>query len=146
MMPLLLMVEIAGEQVALRVSDVQSVIELELLAPAPRAPAHVVGLSTLRSRVLTVIDCQRALGLDRSPNCKAGAFAAVVVHDGHHYALLIDSVSDVAEGLSDPAPVAVQLGSEWASMSHGMVDTAEGPRLLINVGAIIAGPQKTRAA
>ena len=54
---LLLIVNIAGQMVALRADDVQSVIELDSLIAVPRAPAHIAGLSALRSRLLTVIDC-----------------------------------------------------------------------------------------
>ena len=54
---LLLVVTIAGERVALPAAAVESVVELDTLIPVPRAAPHVAGLSALRSRVLTVIDC-----------------------------------------------------------------------------------------
>src|ERR671913_140411 len=98
---LLLIVNIAGQMVALRAEDVQSVIELDSLIAVPRAPAHIAGLSALRSRLLTVIDCRRSLGLAASANPKAGAVAAVVMHDNHAYALLLDGVQDVAEAWSE---------------------------------------------
>jgi purine-binding chemotaxis protein CheW len=56
---LLLIVSIAGSRVALPAADVESVVEIDTLIPVPRAPGHLAGLSALRSRVLTVIDCQR---------------------------------------------------------------------------------------
>lgn len=146
MSQLLLIVMLAGEKVALRADDVQSVIELEMLAPVPCAPPHVGGLSALRSRVLTVIDGQCALGLGRAPNREAGAPAAVVVHDGHAYALLLDRIEGVAGARSDPQPVRTRLGGDWARMSHGVVETDEGPLLLMEVAALIAGPQGVRAA
>ena len=60
---LLLIVTIAGERVALPAAAVESVVELDTLIPVPRAAPHVAGLSALRSRVLTVIDCRRSLEL-----------------------------------------------------------------------------------
>ncbi|MCJ2179673.1 chemotaxis protein CheW [Novosphingobium album (ex Hu et al. 2023)] len=146
MNPLLLIVEIAGEKVALRVDDIESVAELELLTPVPRSPAHVAGLSTLRSRVLTVIDCQCALGLGHSGQRQAGASAAIAVHDGHAYALLLDNVEDVAQALSDPTPAGARHGGNWEGMSHGIVETKEGPLLLLDVAALIEGIPETRAA
>jgi len=107
---LLLIVAIAGEKVALPVADIESVTELDLLTPVPRSPAHVVGLSTLRSRVVTVIDCRCALGL----------------------------------GLS--APVASRLAGNWERMTRGLVETDEGPVLLVDIAAVIAGPAEVRAA
>lgn len=142
---LLLVASLAGERIALRADEVQSVIELEMLTPVPCAPPHVGGLSALRSRVLTVIDCQCALGLGQAPNRQAGAPAAVVVHDGHAYALLIESIEGVTQARSDAHPVRARLGAGWAGMSHGMIETDEDPLLLIDVDALIAGPQNARA-
>ena len=146
MKQLLLIVTLAGEKIALCTDDVQSVIELEVLTPVPCAPSHVAGLSSLRSRVLTVIDCQSSLGLGRATNTEPGAPAAVVVHDGHAYALLLDSVVDVSEARSEPAPVRTRPAGDWAKMSHGVVETDEGPLLLLDVAALIAGPEEARAA
>ncbi len=143
---LLLIVTIAGQRVLLRALDVQSVIEVEALTPVPRAPAHVAGLSALRSRVLTVIDCRRSLELALDEDAPAGSHAAVVEHDGHSYALLVDGVEDVTEALSEPLPVRSKLVSGWERISPGMVETAEGPLLLIDVPAMIAGPIQSRAA
>ena len=60
---LLLIVTIAGSRVAFPAAKVESVVELDALSPVPRAAPHIAGLSALRSRVLTVIDCQRSLEL-----------------------------------------------------------------------------------
>ena len=75
---LLLVVTIAGERVALPASSVESVVELDTLIPVPRAAPHVAGLSALRSRVLTVIDCMRSLDLGQS-DCSGGIREAAVV-------------------------------------------------------------------
>lgn len=143
---LLLIVNIAGQMVALRACDVQSVIELDSLIAVPRAPAHIAGLSALRSRLLTVIDCQCSLGLGRSGNGKAGGVAAVVVHDNHAYALLLDGVQDVTEAWSEPGPVRARLGEGWDRVCAGMVETEKGPLVLIDAAAMIAGQDEARAA
>ena len=136
---LLLIVTIAGSRVALPAAAVESVVELDALIPVPRAPAHVAGLSALRSRVLTVIDTLRSLELGES-DCSAGIREAAVVElDGHHYALIVDVVEDVVEALSDPAPVRASMSAGWERVSKGMVETEEGPLLLIDIDALIAG-------
>jgi purine-binding chemotaxis protein CheW len=138
---LLLIVSIAGSRVALPAASVESVVELESLIPVPRAPSHLAGLSALRSRVLTVIDCQRSLELG-STDLKDGKLheAAVVEMDGHHYALTVDAVEDVVEALSDPAPIRAAMGDGWERVSKGMVETEEGPLLLVDIVALVAGP------
>ena len=144
---LLLIATIAGSRVALPAASVESVVELEALIAVPRAPAHVAGLSALRSRVLTVIDTQRSLGLGES-HCSDGIREAAVVEiDGHHYALIVDSVEDVVEGLSEPVAVRAAMGDGWERASLGMVETEEGPLLLIDIAALVSGaPAEVRAA
>jgi len=143
---LLLVVTVAGERVALPAASVESVVELDTLIPVPRAAPHVAGLSALRSRVLTVIDCRRSLelGMTECPNgIREGA---VVELDGHHYALIVDLVEDVIEALSEPAPIRAAMGAGWERASLGMVETEGGPLLLVDVAALIAGAEAKAAA
>ena len=136
---LLLVVTIAGERVALKADAVESVVELDTLIPVPRAAAHVAGLSALRSRVLTVIDCMRSRALGAT-DCSDGIREAAVVElDGHYYALIVDLVEDVVEALSDPTPVRGAMGRGWERVSVGMVETEDGPLLVVDVAALIAG-------
>jgi purine-binding chemotaxis protein CheW len=143
---LLLVVTIAGERVGLRAAAVESVVELEALIPVPRAAPHVAGLSALRSRVLTVIDCMRSLELGET-DCSDGIREAAVVElDGHHYALIVDLVDDVVEAASDPTPVRAAMGPGWERVSEGMVETDAGPLLLVDVAALVAGNETKAAA
>jgi purine-binding chemotaxis protein CheW len=142
---LLLIVSIGQQRVALPAAAVESVVELDTLIPVPRAAPHVAGLSALRSRVLTVIDCMRSLELGES-DCSGGIREAAVVElDGHHYALIVDVVEDVVEAMSDPSPVRAAMGSGWERVSKGMVETETGPLLLVDVAALISGAE-ARAA
>jgi len=136
---LLLIVTIAGSRVALPAAAVESVVELDTLIPVPRAAPHVAGLSALRSRVLTVIDTLRSLELGESDCSNGIREAAVVELDGHHYALIVDVVEDVVEALSDPSPVRAAMGAGWERASKGMVETEEGPLLLVDIDALVAG-------
>jgi purine-binding chemotaxis protein CheW len=142
---LLLIVTIANERVALPAAAVESVVELDALTPVPRAAPHVAGLSALRSRVLTVIDCMRSLELGTT-DCSDGIREAAVVElDGHHYALIVDMVEDVVEALSDPVPVRASMGAGWERVSQGMVETEQGPLLLVDVAALVAGAAEAKA-
>jgi purine-binding chemotaxis protein CheW len=143
---LLLVVTIAGERVALPAASVESVVELDALIQVPRAPAHIAGLSALRSRVLTVVDCMRSLELGVT-DCSDGIREAAVVEiDGHHYALIVDLVEDVVEAQSEPQPVRAAMGPGWERVSQGMVETEAGPLLLVDVAALIAGTEARAAA
>ena len=143
---LLLVVRIAGQRVALPAARIESVVELDTLIPVPRAAHHIGGLSALRSRVLTVICCRRSLGLALPGEQPAILEAAVAELDGHHYALIVDGVEDVLEALSDATPVRAAMGEGWERVSAGMVETEEGALLLVDVAALVAGPEPVRAA
>ena len=144
---LLLIVSIGGSRVAFPSAAIESVVELDTLIPVPRAAPHVAGLSALRSRVLTVIDTVRSLDLGES-DCSDGIREAAVVElDGHHYALIVDSVEDVIEARSDPAPIRAAMAEGWERVALGMVETEDGPLLLVDVAGLIAGPAaEARAA
>ncbi len=143
---LLLVVEIAGERVALASSETESVVELDTLIPVPRAAPHVAGLSALRSRVLTVIDAKRSLELGDT-DCSDGIREAVVVElDGHQYALIVDQVEDVVESLTEPAPVRGAMEDGWERVARGVVETEMGPILLVDVAALVSGPDQSRVA
>ena len=145
MAELLLVVTIGGERVALPAAGVESVVELEALIPVPRAAAHVAGLSALRSRVLTVIDCMRSLELGVT-DCSDGIREAAVVElEGHHYALIVDLVEDVVEALSEPVAVRAAMGPGWERVSQGMVETEQGPLLLVDIAALVSGVEAKAA-
>lgn len=141
---LLLIATIAGHRAALPAAAIASVIEIDGIEPIPLAQAPVAGLTTLRSRVLTVIDCRAALGL--TPGKEAAREAVVVEIEGHGYALLVDDVRDVTPALSEPAPPRADPGAGWASALVGMVETAAGPVLVLDPVRLAVGQPGAMAA
>ena len=65
--------------------------------------------------------------------------------DGHHYALIVDLVEDVVEAQSVPAPVRAAMGAGWERVSVGMVETDDGPLLLVDVAALVVGCERQAA-
>jgi len=81
----------------------------------------------------------RSLELGAS-DCSDGIREAAVVElDGHHYALIVDTVEDVVEATSDIRPMRAAMGAGWERVSQGMIETEYGPMLLIDVAALVAG-------
>jgi purine-binding chemotaxis protein CheW len=144
MTALYLIVEIAGERVAIAAADVESVVEIEALTPVPGAAPHVLGLSALRSRVLTVIDSRIALGLP--PVQDDGSRDAIIASiGGHPYAFCVDRVEDVVESAGVPEPVGTALGPGWARAAKGVVEVENSIFLLIEPSALIDGPEREAA-
>lgn len=133
---LLLMCLIAGRRAAIPAVRVLSVIEIESVTPVPRAPEFIVGLTALRSQALTVIDCRISLGFSHSESV-VGSRAAVIEHEGHRYALLVDEAFDVAEAQSEPVQLPGGFGEGWRRAAKGMVETEGGPALLVDVEQLI---------
>jgi len=139
MSDLLLIVKLAGRRIALPASEVEGVVELDGITPAPRAAGHVAGLSALRSRVLTVIDGLASLEFGRAP--VEGLLEAIVVPSGGHtYALLVDSVEDVIEAQRPPAPIRTPVGAGWDRVAIGTIDADKDLLLLVDPHLMIAGP------
>ena len=141
---LLLIVRLAGRRIAFPASEVEGVVELEGLTPAPRAAAHVAGLSALRSRVLTVIDSVASLEFGRSATAELND-AIVVPSGGHPYALLVEAVEDVVEASGPPTPIRAPVGAGWDRVAIGMVEAEDDLLLLVDPHLLIAGPQAQAA-
>ena len=92
---LFLVAHIAGRGVAIDSAQVESVVDIGHVTPTPRVAKHIRGLAALCSRVVTVIDAHAALGLP--PVGIAGSRAVITVIDGHHYAVLVDSLVRASE-------------------------------------------------
>lgn len=145
MAELLLIVRLAGRRIALPAREIEAVVELEGLTPVPGAPAHVAGLSALRSRVLTVIDSRASLGF--APDAAPGGVEAIVVPSGGHtYALLVEQIEDVIEAASETGTVQAPPGPGWDRVAKGVVEAGGDLLLLADPHLLIAGPPVLEAA
>ena len=138
---LMVMTQIAGRRCALHAHDVQSVIELGDVTPVPQTPEFIAGITALRSQALTVIDCRLALGFEQI-QWDTDTRAAVVSIAGHSYALIIDAIEDITTSIGEPSQVTGGFGTEWSRVATGMIETDKGPALLIDLAALIAGPEE----
>lgn len=103
---------------------VDSVVDVDALVPAPGAAPGVVGLAAMRSRVATVIDARRVLGLPGSGGTSAARRAVVTAVDGHLYAIAVDTLEDVAPfSLSAPPPGLGSIGPFVRGVAEGEGET-----------------------
>ncbi len=144
---LLVIAQIAGRRCALSALDVKSVIEIGAVTPIPRTPAYIAGITALRSQALTVIDCRRALGLGSglaADDWPTDHRAAVIAEGGHAYALMVDRIEDITTAIGEAGQVPGGFGAEWSRVAVGMIETMAGPALLIDLTALLAGPDAAR--
>lgn len=132
---LYLIAAVAGRTVAIRSSQVDSVVDLDNVVPVPGVPQHVRGLAALRSKVVTVIDAATALG----EASDAANRAAVITADGHVYAVLVERVDDVAPFAMSRLPDGVRLDLGWAQVARGVIARDGDMILVIDPEALIVG-------
>ena len=133
---LFLIAQLAGRAVAIESGQVESVVDIGAVVPVPCADHQVRGLAALRSRVVTVIDTRAALGL---PPAAVQATRAVITHvEGHHYAIMVDSLEDVAP--FDLMPLSgVLLDAGWRATGCGIIERDGEPILAIDLRALVPG-------
>lgn len=134
---LFLIAHIAGRGVAIESTQIQSAVDIGAITPTPLTAGHIRGLAALRSRVVTVIDTHAALGL--SPQDTPPGRAVITVVDGHDYAVLVDSLEDVAPFAAAPLPPGIALDAGWRVAGCGEVERDGEPILIIDLPALIRG-------
>jgi purine-binding chemotaxis protein CheW len=133
---LYLIAHVAGRTVAIDSDQVESVVDIGEVTAVPRASRHVRGLAALRSRVVTVVDTQSALGQEGH---SAATRAVITQVEGHHYALLVDQLDDVAPFELRPLGAGVTLDAAWRAAGRGIVERDGEPILAIDLAALVPG-------
>lgn len=130
-----LLAHVGGRAIAVPADDVESVVDIPAIVAAPRAHPAVRGLAALRSRVVTVIDTWQVLGLPPGP---AGATRAILtVVDGHHHAVLVDTLEDVAPLDVEPLPPGLALGHRWAQVVTAAAERDGQPLLVLDLHRLV---------
>ena len=135
-MELFLIAHVAGRAVAIPAEQVDSVVDLGTVVPVPGAERAVRGLAALRSRVVTVVDTGLALGLAPTPDMARRAVITRV--DGHHYAVLVDALEDVAP-FARQSLAGLTLRHGWAAAGTGLVERDGEPLLVIDLARLLPG-------
>ena len=135
-MELFLVAHVADRPVAIPADQIDSVVDLTEIVPVPGAGPVLRGLAALRSRVVTVIDTGLALGLDPTP---ATARRAVITRvDGHHYAVLVDALEDVAPFVRQPL-AGLRLSAGWADAGTALIERDGEPVLVVDLPRLVPG-------
>jgi purine-binding chemotaxis protein CheW len=138
---LYLIARVAGRGVVLPTDRVESVVDIAEVVPVPRADPAVRGLAALRSRVVTVIDTGRALG--EAP--LSGTRAVITPVDGHHYAMLVDGLEDVAPLDPQPLPSGLALSGGWREAALGIAERDGEMLLVLDLPALVPLARPTAA-
>jgi purine-binding chemotaxis protein CheW len=144
MQNLFLIAEMAGTEVAISSDCVESVVNIGEVVPVPQSDPLVAGLIALRSRVLTLIDCQYVLTGARHMG-NGGALAVIASVGGHPYALLVDAVKDVVSVEASAIRPATKLDQRWGRMVNEVVEVEDRVIMLLCPELLLV-PQHAMAA
>ena len=134
MTELFLLAQVAGRAVAIPAEQVDSVVDLGEVVPVPGTERSLRGLAALRSRVVTVIDTGLALGLAPTPDTTRRAVITRV--DGHHYAVLVDALEDVAPFVRQPL-AGLRVGTGWAGAGTALIERDGEPVLVLDLTRLV---------
>lgn len=143
MKTLFLLAQVAGTEVAISSDAIESVVTVGDVVPVPRCDPVVAGLFALRSRVLTLVDCQyRVTGISCQP--APGALAAIAAVGGHSFGLLVEKVHDVVEVAPEAVVPAIRLGRGWSSMVSKLVEF-QGRMIMVVDPVLLVAVEDDRA-
>lgn len=104
---------LGNEEYALLVEQMREVVKLWEITSVPNAPEYVLGVTSLRGKVLPVIDLCKRLGLP--PGVRDGKARIIVVSlDEEETGLIVDRVTGVIKFSPDdirPAPDTIEQGA-----------------------------------
>ncbi len=87
---------VAGQEYALDIAEVQEIVQLpEKVSALPNAPAHVLGLMSLRQRLLPLVSLRALFGLPALPYSEQQRIVVTALAGGRHVGLVTDSVKEV---------------------------------------------------
>jgi purine-binding chemotaxis protein CheW len=144
MQNLFLIAVIAGTEVAISSDCIESVVHIGDVVQVPQSDPLVAGLIALRSRVLTLIDCQYAVTGTRQTGSR-NALAVIASVSGHPYALVVDAVKDVVSVEASAIKPAAKLDPRWTRMVSEVVEVEERVIMLLSPELLLI-PQHALAA
>ncbi len=117
------------------VDDIESIAEWRIPTPIPGAPAAILGVVCIKSRMLTVLDANVLLGQDSSP---AGG-KLVILQGDEQIALAIDQAGDMIEG-----PVSLAADKDMNPLILGCVEKNELPVSVLDATQLFATAMRGR--
>jgi purine-binding chemotaxis protein CheW len=119
--------DVAAQEYAVAIEDVQEIVQMpDEIVQVPHAQPHVLGIMTLRQRLLPLVSLRRMFGLPARAADEQSRIVVVSAGAGHTVGVVMDSVNEVLRvARTDVEPVPPLLARDHA----GMADIAHICRL-----------------
>lgn len=141
----------ADEIYAVPIAFVKEILKLPPLTEVPRAPADVIGVISVRGRIVTVRDLRRRLRLPEGPSTRRSRILLAELPEeggtGERVGLFVDEVLHVYRFTeSELESAANVLGSELAEYVAGIGRQGGEMIILIDLRPILGAPRAPAAA
>jgi purine-binding chemotaxis protein CheW len=111
---------LAGETYAVQIGNVAEILRLPSITPVPRAPETVLGVISVRGRLVTVVDLRRRFQLPPAVMDRKSRILLTDAGTGELVGLLVDEVQQVWRLATEEIEPASVLGGEQAAHVAGI--------------------------
>jgi purine-binding chemotaxis protein CheW len=130
---------LAGELYAVKIAYIAEILKPPPITEVPRAPHNVIGVVSVRGRLVTILDLRRRLKLPEAKADRRTRILLTGLEHGESIGLLVDEVMQVyrlAESEIEPAHV---LGGDQPAHIAGIGRPEGALLILLDLGPILAG-------
>jgi purine-binding chemotaxis protein CheW len=128
--------EVAGQEYALPIERVQEIVQVpEQITAVPNTPSHVLGVMTLRNRLLPLVSLREMFGLPRQDVTDTNKIVVVSLGEGEatmSVGVMMDSVKEVlrvGHSVIDAMPALLSRGADLGEI-QSICRLREGKRLV----------------
>lgn len=120
-----LLADIGGKELLVRVSETREVIRPLPLTPVPMGPDHLLGLANVRGQIVCIIDPGKISSLpDVNPDITPQTRFIVLRHPRMHVGIWVDAVRAIYQVRSDNLPQPDMETPQATDYSRGMLEVA----------------------
>jgi purine-binding chemotaxis protein CheW len=134
---------LAGETYAVQIAHVAEILRPPRITEVPRAPATMLGVISVRGKLVTVIDLRRRFHLTEAPVDRKSRILLADVGKGEQLGLLVDEVQQVWRLAAEEIELAAVLGGEQAAHIAGIgrpADARGATLILLDLRPILESP------
>ncbi len=122
---------LAGDTYAVRISVVGEILRPPPITEVPRAPSPIIGVVSVRGRLVTVMDLRRRFSLVEAPLDAKSRILLVQLGPDEHVGLIVDEVLSVYRLAESEIEAASVLGGEQPAYLVGVGRPREGKELVL---------------
>ncbi len=130
---------LAGEAYAVQIGFIAEILKPLPITEVPRAPSNVIGVMSVRGRLVTVLDLRRRLRLTESPMDRRTRILLADVGGDEQIGLLVDEVQQVYRLSEAEVESANALGGDQPAHIAGIGRPGDALLILLDLRPILMG-------